>query len=76
LEDAMHNRESHMEYVRRELVRISKSNPLLDLANWSHNAGLTEADITEACKGLPTTPQPLLVEFHNLFRDIERMKRP
>jgi len=70
------DRESHMAYVKRELVRISKANPLLDLAKWSHNAGLTEADIIEACNGLPTTPQPLLVEFHNKFRDVERMKNP
>ena len=68
------SRQSHMEHVKRELVRISKSNPLLDLANWSHNAGLTEADIIELLRQLPLLPATTLVTFRNLFRDIERMK--
>lgn len=59
-------------YVANELLRISKEDPIMDLAHTAFHAGLTEADVAEAAKLHSTIPDPLKIELQNKFRDISR----
>lgn len=64
--------ERKIQLIACELLRISKSDPVRDLAYLAHNLELTEVDVVAATKRLPTVPDSLKIELQNKFRDISR----
>ena len=56
--------------VARRLLEISKSDPIMDLAHYAVNLGLTERDVVRILRNCdPSIPDPLKSRLHNCVRD-------